>query len=67
VDCASKGASATRMGVGAAVGFAGETEACWHSAEPAPETKARITHKPIRITRCILAKLEFFSGGAPRS
>jgi len=51
-DCASKGALASGMGVGAGVGFAGEPDACWPGAVPPLKNKARII-KRIRITGCV--------------
>jgi hypothetical protein len=41
------------IGVGAGVGFAGEPEAGWLCALPAPKTRARIISKTIRMTECI--------------
>lgn len=48
-DCASKGAFASGMDVGAVVGFAGDPEAGWPGAVPPLETKARIIRRTIRI------------------
>ena len=50
VDSASKGTLASGIAVGAGLGFAGETEACWLSAVLALKTKARLITKTIRIT-----------------
>jgi hypothetical protein len=62
-DCACEATSASGIGVGSGfvgLGFDGAAEDCWAAAVFPLKTQQNVMNKPIRITRRIRAKSEFF-------
>ena len=59
-DCPLEAISDSGIGVSGGVGLGVVAEDCWAPAISPLKTQQQVMQKPIRITRCIGAKSEFF-------